>query len=87
MGRNFTAYLGHSLKGIEIFEFIDVLNAGELQATNRFIQQFLPYNPNDNEHTWRVEKLRFGGTITLDGPCGLDLTFSEQVCMVRHYTR
>ncbi|WP_148933722.1 hypothetical protein [Paenibacillus methanolicus] len=87
MGRDFTAYLGHSLKENEIFEFINVLNTGELKATNEFIQQFLPYNPEDKDFKWKVNTFRLGGTISLDGPCGLKFTFSEHVCMVRHYTR
>ncbi|TYP67391.1 hypothetical protein [Paenibacillus methanolicus] len=87
MGRDFTSYLGHSLQENEIFEFMNVLNTGELKATNEFIQQFLPYNPEDKDLTWKVDTFRLGGTISLDGPCGLGFTFSEHVCMVRHYTR
>jgi hypothetical protein len=87
MGRDFTAYLGHSLKENEIFEFMNILNTSDLKAINDFIKQFLPYNPNDKELTWKVKEFRLEGTISLDGPCGLAFIFSEHVCMVRHYTR
>lgn len=48
---------------------------------------FLPYNPQDEDKGWCVVPDYIGGTVVLNGPCGLSLMFSKHVCVIDHYTR
>lgn len=87
MGRNFTAYLGHRLKETEIFEMEYHLNSGALRSISDFIDLLLPYNSDEKQVVWKAYKDDVGGTVVLDGPCGITLTFSKHVCRLGHYTR
>ncbi|BFT72472.1 hypothetical protein [Paenibacillus sp. P36] len=86
MGMDVTAYLGHSLSSDDIHLLCNALNSRSLNHVDEFITHFLPYNPEDVGKPWRVHD-GIGGTLGIDGPCGIDLTFSEKVCYFHHYIR
>ncbi|MFB9324684.1 hypothetical protein ACFFSY_01865 [Paenibacillus aurantiacus] len=46
----------------------------------------LPYNPKDTGKQWKVRP-GIGGTVEIDGPCGVDFSFSEKVCYFHHNIR
>jgi hypothetical protein len=87
MGMNFHAYLSHSLNQNDLINFCNELKSKNHKLIRSFIDELLPYNSKDLNKEWRLRFDEFDGTFELDGPCGLDFTFSEKVCMVSHYTR
>ncbi|WP_337100111.1 hypothetical protein [Paenibacillus sp. YIM B09110] len=87
MGMNFHAYLSHSLNQQDLLNYCNELNCKNHKFIETFIEELLPYNPEDINKEWKLRFDDFNGTYELDGPCGLGFTFSEKVCMVSHYTR
>ncbi|MDQ0059994.1 hypothetical protein [Paenibacillus harenae] len=87
MGMDFCAYLGHSLDLSGIKNLCNDLNNNALKFTASFIGDLIEFNPNDVGKEWRIQYDSIGGTTELSGPCGLQFTFSEKVCVVSHYTR
>ncbi|MBW7473604.1 hypothetical protein K0T92_02445 [Paenibacillus oenotherae] len=87
MGMNFTCYIGHKLNGNDLSRMSNALNSGNFKSVSAFIEEILPYNPEDVNKKWKTEFDSIGGTVCLNGPCGLSFTFSEHVCMIDHYTR
>lgn len=87
MGKNFTAILGHRLQRQDLYALCDALNHHSFSHIERFIEELLPYNQDDAGKAWSVDPDWLGGTVELDGPCGLSFTFSEKLCCLDHYIR
>lgn len=86
MGVDFTAYLGHKLNSDDIQILCNKLNSRALKHIGDFHSYLLPHNPKDEGKMWKVVE-GTGGTLEIDGPCGLDFTFSEKVCYFHHFIR
>ncbi|WP_419874027.1 hypothetical protein [Candidatus Pristimantibacillus sp. PTI5] len=89
MGMDFTAYMSHNLNETDILELCIDLNenSSRFPFIREFIDTLLPFNPEDIDRKWRITHDSLGGTISLDGPCGISLTLSEKVCYFHHYFR
>ncbi|MHA6529408.1 hypothetical protein [Paenibacillus sp. BAC0078] len=87
MGMDFTAYVGHSFTENDIYRLCHALSSEKLVYIDQFIKHLYPYNPKDIGKPWQVVPDSIGGTIELNGPCGINLTFSEKVCYFHHYIR
>ncbi|ULO05367.1 hypothetical protein H1230_19980 [Paenibacillus sp. 19GGS1-52] len=86
MGIDFTAFLGHELNRDEIQILCHALNSRSLNHVDEFITLLLPHNPKDKGKPWTVHE-GIGGTVEINGPCGVQFTFSEKVCYFHHYIR
>ncbi|MFC3802611.1 hypothetical protein [Cohnella sp. GCM10012308] len=51
-----------------------------------FVTYLLPHNPEDAGLLWIIRD-GTDGTLEIDGPCGVLLTFSEKICYFHHYIR
>lgn len=86
---DFTAYMSHSLTKPQIIQLSNELNRdiAQFSLIHNFINELLPFNAKDDNNKWRINLDHLGGTIRLNGPCGVSLTLSEKVCYIHHYFR
>ncbi|MEK3884908.1 hypothetical protein [Paenibacillus sp. PL2-23] len=81
MGMNFTAYLSHNLNEKDITTLCNELNSSgqeRFPRTKMFIKDLQSNNTRDIRKEWLVSHDELGGTIELDGPCGLHLHFQRE---------
>lgn len=84
---NFNAYFGHCLVLNEIYQLCNDLNCHKFKSFNDFFKDITLNYADVQNKKWFVDPDSISGTVSLVGPCGLDLIFSDYVCVLSHYIR